>query len=353
MCKKYSKLIHINNNYNINNIFTTQKQNIMKNRQSSRKSINFYFSRFASLFEKKKAELLKISKSKKIELKRPTNADLIIAILISESRSVKQGNAEYYKMKKKKMLKILKKNKKELIDNLQKKKKHKGLKSSDKKKKLVDLLITYESRVVKAKEDIDSSAIVEEAKEQSISPEPLESLARVDDKENEEEQKLESLEAKEQSISPEPAETMPEESPAASIEESLLTLADGDYSSMLTKTPGPVKGLIFNYLNEITEEEREWNDYIFTELSNTVDDVIDRLGGDDEYIDCKDEIYFIFKSVLSDILDEVPEHEDEYEELLELVDLLPRSIPVDDKERKEVIDSVWKNYEKKYFKFIA
>ena len=115
-----------------------------------KRSFNFVFSRFSALFEKKKAELLKIAKSKEIELKkRPTNAELIIAILVSESFSVKSKNDEYYKMKREKMLTILKKNKKELLDDLQNKKNHKGLKLKDKKKKLVGLLVTYESKVVR------------------------------------------------------------------------------------------------------------------------------------------------------------------------------------------------------------
>ena len=106
------------------------------------------FSRFATLLEMSKSDLQEIIKTHKIKIaKKSSAAALITAILSFEGKSINK-KAAYYNLKKKTMLKILKKQKKSLFKILKDDKMDKNVKPSDKRFKLVKLLITYESYVI-------------------------------------------------------------------------------------------------------------------------------------------------------------------------------------------------------------
>ena len=419
----------------------------------SSKTIYFRFSRFSTLLEKKKAELLKIAKKLKIKTKKPTNAELIIAILLSESSKVKGNASEYYTMEKKKMLNILKKNKKEVIDDLQKKKKHKGLKSSDKKKKLVELLVTYESVVTGEPEEKPESNeepapaapkkgkkipcglpkwITERSKfttllkrtpdhvrdlitnyhalgkkelekvppKQAPKQAPKKAppscglpkwiterskfttlLKRTPDHVRDLITNYHALEKKELEKAPAPPKkAAPEPVLAGALPRGINNRSK--FSTILKKTPGPVRGLITNYLNQlIDEDEKELRELyerykiLFYIFQNAVDAVLCNLDfsfGEDYdaymkkyksqgYIETDDidwdfmlrphldeddpKIEFMFPET-HHLLDDC--EWSDWRNCLDMANNLPKRIPLSGM-TEELFDSMWKKYEKKYY----
>ena len=278
-----------------------------------KKSFYFLFPRFATLLEKKKAELLKIANAKKIELKKnPTNADLLISILVSESSSVKRENSKFHMIKKKTLLKILKKKKKEIIDCLSQKKKKRSFKSSDKKNKLVGLLVKNKSKKVKK-----------------------------NNKEQPEKDVLEPINEK------------------------------SDYPSILNKTPDQIKGLIFGYFNELQEtdkimEKRKKQYDIESDLFDVFSECVDRimsypeeyLGYDsfESFWEANPEYFSYYGNVDIDYHlrnyirgKELKMTNDDFYKCIEMINLLPRNIPVDVGDREEMFVRMWYDYEREHF----